>query len=152
MPLIIVLCDVCLFKVKCCFFPLKFTFSYGCMLIILYLILPHYCLFFFFFFYLLSFSFPCTISVRTMDYVCLMSKQTYVLFYSVLVYPHEISIDVHVSLSFLCLLKYWKVLKHFLQTGAYAYNFLTQQLQHKNHGINVFLCKWIDVIEHLNIN
>jgi len=24
---------------------------------------------------------------------------------------------------------------HFLQTGAYAYNFLTQQLQHKNHGI-----------------
>ena len=112
MSLIIVLCDVCLFKVKCCFFPLKFTFSYGCMLIILYLILPHYCLFFIFFFYLLSFSFPCTISVRTMDYVCLMSKQTYVLFYSVLVYSQEMSIDVHVSLSFLCLLKYWKVLKN----------------------------------------
>ena len=68
-------------------------------------------LFYFLFFYLLSFSFPCNISVRTMDYVCLMSKQTFVLFYSVLVYSQEMSIDVHVSLSFLCLLKYWKVLK-----------------------------------------
>ena len=104
-------------KLNVVVFSLKFTFSYGCMLIIMYLILPHYwlCLFlflFFYIFYLLSFSFPCNISVRTMDYVCLMSKQTFVLFYSVLVYSQEMSIDVHVSLSFLCLLKYWKVLKN----------------------------------------
>ena len=44
LPLIIVLCDVCLFKVKWVF-PLKFTFSHVCMLIIMYVILPNYWLF-----------------------------------------------------------------------------------------------------------
>jgi len=38
----IVLCDVCLFKVKCIFFQLKITFSHVCMLIIMYLILHNY--------------------------------------------------------------------------------------------------------------
>ena len=60
------------------FFSLKFTFSHVCMLIIMYLIPHNYWLCFF-----LSFSFPCSICVRTMSYVCLMSIWTYVLFCSI---------------------------------------------------------------------
>jgi len=58
--LIIVLCDVCLFKVNC-FFPLKFTFSHVCMLIIMYLILHNYCLYVVVFFRFFFF---------TMHYLC----------------------------------------------------------------------------------
>ena len=50
MSLIRVLCEVCLFKVKC-FFPLKFTFSHVCMLIIMFLILHNY------YFYVFDFPF-----------------------------------------------------------------------------------------------
>ena len=59
MSLIIVLCDVCLYKVKS-FFALQFTFSHVCMLILMYLILPNYWI------YVVSsflFSFPCSICV-----------------------------------------------------------------------------------------